>query len=74
MKSRAEIGKELRKLRGDKSLQIAADGIGITKSALAMYERGERVPRDEAKVKIADYYGVPVAELFYYPIEHKMCS
>lgn len=74
MKSRAEIGKELRKLRGDKSLQTTADDIGITKSALAMYERGERVPRDEVKVKIADYYGVPVAELFYYPIEHKMCS
>ena len=74
MKSRAEIGKALRKLRGDKSLQFTADGMGITKSALAMYERGERVPRDEVKVKIADYYGVSVEELFYYPIEHKMCS
>ena len=74
MKSRVEIGKELRALRGKKSQQAAADGIGITKSALAMYERGERVPRDEAKIKIAKYYGVPLAELFYYPIEHNKCS
>ncbi len=65
MKSRIEIGETLRKLRGEKTQQIAADGIGITKSALAMYERGERVPRDEAKVKISNYYGVSLVEIFY---------
>lgn len=74
MKSKTEIGNALKQLRGKRSLQTAADEIGITKSALAMYERGERIPRDEAKVKIADYYGVSLEELFYYPIEHNECS
>lgn len=64
-------GAKLRDLRGTKTQQEAADGIGITKSALAMYERDERVPRDEVKVKIAAYYGVSVLFLFFNGSEHK---
>ena len=63
-------GDKLRELRGKKSLQVAADAIGITKSALAMYERDERVPRDEVKVRIASYYGVSVLFLFFNGSEH----
>lgn len=63
-------GEKLKTLRGAKTQQEAADGIGITKSALAMYERGERVPRDEVKVRIADYYGVSVLFLFFNGSEH----
>ena len=57
-------GAKLKEFRGDKTQQEAAAGIGITKSALAMYERDERVPRDEVKIRIADYYGVSVLFLF----------
>ena len=64
-------GAKLRELRGQKSQQEAADDIGITKSALAMYERDERVPRDEIKIRIADYYGVSLMFLFYNQNEHK---
>ena len=64
-------GAKLRELRGSKTQQEAAEGIGITKSALAMYERDERVPRDEVKVRIADYYGVSVLFLFFNGSEHK---
>ena len=64
-------GAKLRELRGSKTQQEAAEGIGITKSALAMYERDERVPRDEVKVRIADYYGVSVLFLFFNGREHK---
>ena len=64
-------GAKLKELRGKKSQQEAADGIGITKSALAMYERDERIPRDEVKVRIADYYGVSVLFLFFNGSEHK---
>ena len=64
-------GAKLRELRGHKSQQEAADDIGITKSALAMYERDERVPRDEVKVRIANYYGVSVMFLFFNQNEHK---
>lgn len=64
-------GAKLKELRGEKTQQEAAAGIGITKSALAMYERDERVPRDEVKVRIADYYGVSVLFLFFNGSEHK---
>lgn len=56
---------KLRRLRGDKTQEEVADAIGVTKSAWAMYERGERTPRDEIKVKIAKYFGVTVEELFF---------
>lgn len=58
-------GAKLRELRGKKTIQKVADDLGITKSALAMYERDERVPRDEIKIRIADYYGQSVQSLFY---------
>lgn len=64
-------GAKLRELRGDKTQQDVADGIGITKSALAMYERDERVPRDEVKKRIADYYGVSILFLFFNGSEHQ---
>ena len=63
-------GAKLRELRGNKSQQEIADAIGITKSALAMYERNERVPRDEIKVRIANYYGVSIVSLFFNISEH----
>ena len=58
-------GAKLRALRGEKTIQKVADELGITKSALAMYERDERVPRDEIKIRIANYYGQTVQALFY---------
>mgnify|MGYP000051986769 CR=1 FL=1 len=30
--------------------------LGITKSSWAMYERDERVPRDEVKIRIANFF------------------
>lgn len=60
-------GMKLRALRikRKKTLQQVADEINVTKSALAMYERDERVPRDEVKVVLAEYYGETVQSLFY---------
>ncbi len=63
-------GAKLKELRGAKTQMEAATEIGISKSALAMYERDERVPRDEIKVRIAEYYGVSLTFLFYNKIEH----
>ena len=64
-------GAKLKKLRGAKSQQEVANDIGITKSALAMYERDERIPRDEVKVRIANYYGVSLMFLFFNQSEHE---
>jgi hypothetical protein len=67
-------GMILRKLRGDRTQEEIAAILGITKSSWAMYERDERVPRDEVKIRIANFFGKTVQELFYTPIEHYKCS
>ena len=61
------IGTKLKALRAEKkkSQQQAADDLKISKSALAMYERDDRIPRDEVKVRIAAYYGETVQSIFY---------
>ena len=59
------IGMILRDLRGSKSQEKIASELGITKSAWAMYERNERIPRDEIKVRIAHYFNRSVQEIFY---------
>ena len=61
------IGTKLRALREQKqkTQQQVADDLNITKSALAMYERNRRVPRDEVQVRIATYYGESVQSIFF---------
>lgn len=58
-------GQKLKALRGKKTQREVAENLKITKSALAMYENDKRVPRDEIKVRIADYYGETVQSLFF---------
>lgn len=55
----------LKRLRGERSQDEIARQIGITKSSWAMYERGERIPRDEIKIKIANFFGKSVQEIFF---------
>ena len=61
------IGKNLKELRQKAGLSreevSAALGVGL--SALAMYERGERIPRDEIKIRIARLYEKSVDEIFF---------
>lgn len=66
------IGERLRKLRGDRDRAVVADAVGISTSALSMYEIGQRVPRDEIKMKLASYYGKTVEDIFYAPDGHEM--
>ncbi len=61
----AKITQRLVKLRGDKSRQEVANAVGISVSALSMYENGERIPRDPIKVRLAAYYGSTVEEIFF---------
>lgn len=62
-----EIGKKLRELRHSKGVQMATicDATGISLSALGMYECGKRIPRDEIKIKLAEFFGVSVDFLFF---------
>ncbi|MDY3691787.1 MAG: helix-turn-helix transcriptional regulator [Dysosmobacter sp.] len=64
------FGKILRDLRGDKTQEEIAQAVGITKSSWAMYEREERIPRDEVKIQIAKYFGKSVQDIFFRQIEH----
>lgn len=67
------IAKKLVDLRGKKTQFEVARDIGISLSALAMYETGNRIPRDEIKIKLASYYGTTVEALFFAPKCHEMC-
>lgn len=60
-----KIGEALAQLRGEKRREQVAADLGVSVSAIAMYENGDRIPRDEMKVKIAKYYGKTVCEIFF---------
>lgn len=51
--------------RGEKSREEVAKAVGISLSAVSMYETGARIPRDEIKVRLADYFGTSVQALFF---------
>lgn len=59
------IGKRLIELRGNKTQDEVAKALGISRSAIGMYETGERVPRDNIKLKIALYYGKTIQSIFF---------
>lgn len=63
--NREEIAKRLITLRGEKKREEVAAANKISCSALAMYENGSRIPRDEIKLSLANYYGKSVEEIFY---------
>lgn len=67
------IGHKLRALRGEMDAKTVADALGISTSALFMYERGERIPRDQIKKRIAQYFDQSVEEIFSQN-EHILCA
>ena len=60
-----EIAERLKQARGEVPREIVAQAVGVTVSAISMYENGQRIPRDEIKVKLADYYHTTVQALFF---------
>lgn len=60
-----KIAKRLVSLRGKESRESVAEAIGVSVSALVMYETGARIPRDETKLRIARHYGRTVQEIFF---------
>jgi len=71
---RAKIGKKLSKLRGDIPRANIAKALDISESALAMYETGKRIPKDDIKIRIADHYNKSVQELFFEVKLHETSS
>lgn len=61
----AVVGERLKALRGSRSQKEVADALGVSVMAVCQYESGKRMPRDEIKVKLANYYKKSVTSLFY---------
>lgn len=61
------IGKRISSLREqlNYSSEQFCEMVGISRSALSMYETGQRVPRDEIKVKIARCLNTSIESLFF---------
>lgn len=66
------IGQKLISLRGDRSREDVSTAVKISVSALQMYENGQRVPRDEIKVRLAEYYNTTVQDIFFSHKTHDM--
>ena len=60
-----KIGERLTELRGNTPRAELAKAIGVSVSALSMYECGERIPRDVIKVRIAKYFHKSVESIFF---------
>jgi len=65
LKSLTQIGEDLKTLRGDRPREEIALAVGVTASAITMYESGARMPRDTIKKRLADYFGKTVGDLFF---------
>lgn len=63
--SSKKIGERLIKLRGERTQEEVANAVNISISAIGMYERGERIPRDEIKVRLAKFYKKSVQSIFF---------
>ena len=59
------IAERLIAARGARRREDVANAVGISISALVMYENGDRIPRDGIKIKLADYYNTTVQALFF---------
>lgn len=67
----AKMAEKLVALRGNRTIEKVASDIGISKSALSMYENGNRIPKDEIKLKLANYYDQSIAFLFFNTVDHE---
>lgn len=61
------IGQRLLQLRNNlnKTRKDVAETCGISVSALTMYEIGERIPRDEIKIRLSNYYKKSITSIFF---------
>ena len=61
------VAERLKKLRKNKNVSVdeMSKALNISRSAICMYESGNRIPRDEVKIKIAQYFNTTVDEIFF---------
>lgn len=68
------VGERIKNLRQEKKMsqQEFAEAINVACSTVSMYENGERIPRDQIKLAIANLFGVTVDYLFFGVDTHEM--
>ena len=61
------IGRKIKSLRENNNMsrETFCEEVGISLSALSMYETGQRVPRDEIKLKIARCLKTSIEAIFF---------
>ena len=61
------IGVKIKNLREKNNIsrENFANAVEISQSALSMYENGQRIPRDEVKLRIARFFNTSIEELFF---------
>ena len=64
---RQNVGNILKRLRKEKNetQEATAIAIGVSPSAYAMYETGQRTPRDDVKVAISEHFKKSVKYIFF---------
>ncbi|WPU77985.1 helix-turn-helix transcriptional regulator (plasmid) [Bacillus sp. RA(2023)] len=67
------VAENLINLRNGRSREEVAKAVGISISTLQMYENGQRIPRDNIKIKLANFYGVTVQTIFFDSKQHEVC-
>lgn len=55
----------LRREEIEKTKEVLCEEVGISLSALTMYETGQRIARDEIKPKLARALGMTIESLFF---------
>lgn len=63
--NKEKMAKRLRELRGEKTTEEVALACGITRAAVSQYENALRIPRDDVKIRLAEYFGKSVQEIFF---------
>ena len=61
------VGRKLQALRKSNNLSVedVCDKVSISKSSLQKYETDRRVPRDNVKKRLAEFYGTTVSNIFF---------
>ena len=67
MQKNDKVNNKIRELRKKNRFTVdeCCDAVGVSPSAWRMYETGERSPRDDVKIKIADFFNRTVQFVFF---------
>lgn len=63
--NKQKIASTLRELRGEHRREEVAIACGVTAQAISMYETGARIPSDDIKQRLAEFYGTTVQKIFF---------